>query len=105
MEFYNIFLLIFDFADFYNYFEKHSGDIDDIAFEYLDEQIELANTNDDFDLLNNCVNIKKLIDKYYEELFINSHIFVCVYIRSCILYNQVRHCIVRLYNLCMPQYQ
>ena len=76
MEFYNIFLLIFDFADFYNYFEKHSGDIDDIAFEYLDEQIELANTNDDFDLLNNCVNIKKLIDKYYEELFINSHIFV-----------------------------
>lgn len=71
IEFYEKFLTPFDFDDFYRFYETHEGRIDEIAVDYLNEHIKIANENKDSQLLTLCVNSKKMIDKFGEDYFRN----------------------------------
>ena len=69
IEFYNIFLIPFEFADFYIYYQNHDEDILNTSFCYLDDCMKLAIKDNDDDLLKLSITTKKLIDRYSEELF------------------------------------
>lgn len=62
IDFYEEHLSLFDFNDFYRYYETHEGTLIEIAMDFLDEFIDLANKTEDADLLNACVKAKQSID-------------------------------------------
>lgn len=67
LDFYNYFLLPFDVGDFYRFYKSRSGEIIDIALDYLDAHFEIADKNDEFHRLKASVNVKKLISLFGEE--------------------------------------
>ena len=69
MEFYNIFLVPYDFSDFYQFYKKHDGKIDEIANIYLDECIKLGRKNKNKHLTKDSITIKKLIKRYGDKLY------------------------------------
>ena len=75
MKFYNIFLQPFEFDDFFRYYNSHNGDIEDIAYDYLDELFELGKKNNNSALLEVIVKIKKIINHYCDKFFTNPDIF------------------------------
>lgn len=74
MEFYNIFLMPFEFSDFCRYYENRNGNVEDVALKYLDAHLNIATGNNDEWLLMICINAIKLINRYSEKLFENNDI-------------------------------
>ena len=62
ISFYEEFLYYFDFLDFIEYFDNHGGEISEIALDYLDEHVEKAKNNLDFDYLIQCFKAKSEIN-------------------------------------------
>ena len=71
IEFYEHFLLKFDFDDFYRFYENNDGEIDEIALKYLDEHIRIADETGDSQLLGIAVLMKEMIENFSQDFFKN----------------------------------
>ena len=76
IEFYNIFLIPFDFGDFYRFYQNQEGNVKDIAMEYLKSFIKLADKNNDNYLKLVCFDIQKLINRYGDFIIFPQDNFV-----------------------------
>ena len=69
VKIYEDFLDRFDFNEFYHFIENKSGKIEDVAFEFLDEHLILAKTDEDEEYIHHCEVAKDLILKFWKDSF------------------------------------